>query len=320
MRQVTHVIVIIGWFSWVGLSGSSQAFATPFEPSTVPAHVEAIGHLDVDALRHTQIFALLGGDKAIETAIGEHRLVRKSLSGLADLAKDQAADPTDLRQIARSIAASARGITFWYENDHGAVYLQTRDAHALAALVAQARFARVGAVDGIPTYANKDPEFDSGFVAPVGDTLVLADTTDSLERSIHVLTGRGASLAGTTALPSATRSDIFVFVTIGRDALSTIQKSARAKILQLPIKSLVIYVGESSGVVTAAARAEMGSADALQKAKGIVEGLHALASFSDDASARALLDHVTIAASGLALDVVVSVPVTDLASAIESKE
>ena len=152
----------------------------------------------------------------------------------------------------------------------------------------------------------------------MGDTLVLADTADSLAQSIRVLGGHGASLAGSSKLPAASRTGVFVFVTIGSNALNAIQKSAHSKVLQLGIKSIVADVSESAGVVTANARAEMASADALQKAKSILDGLRTLASLSDQPQ-RALLDGVTITANGLALEIVAKLPVTELAKAIEAK-
>jgi hypothetical protein len=111
---------------------------------------------------------------------------------------------------------------------------------------------------------------------------------------------------------------VFVFVTIGSNALNAIQKSAHSKVLQLGIKSIVADVSESGGVVTANARAEMASADALQKAKSILDGLRALASLSDQPQ-RVLLDGVTVSANGLALEIVAKLPVTELAKMIGPK-
>jgi hypothetical protein len=76
-------------------------------------------------------------------------------------------------------------------------------------------------------------------------------------------------------------------------------------------------VGESAGIVTATAHAEMGNAEALQKAKSILEGVRAMASLSGDEGARALLDDVTITTNGLALAVVLKVPVAKIAKSIE---
>lgn len=42
MRQVSSVFVLVAGF------GQSQASATPFEPATVPDHLAAVCHLDVD--------------------------------------------------------------------------------------------------------------------------------------------------------------------------------------------------------------------------------------------------------------------------------
>jgi hypothetical protein len=291
MRHVTLLVFLA--IAGVG----TRAHATPFEPATVPEQVEAVGHLDVDALRKTQVFAALGGQKAIDAAIDDA--------------------PAELRSLARSVTGTARGISFWRDTEHGAVYLETRDGRGLAQLLAKAPVKRGATVDGVATYTGGKTD-DHGFLAAVGDTLVLADTADSLAQSIRVLGGHAASLAGSSKLPAASRTGVFVFVTIGSNALNAIQKSAHSRVLQLAIKTIVVDVGEAAGSVTVNARAEMGSADALQKAKSILDGLRALASLSVPPAQRALLDGVTVTASGLALEVVAKVPVGELAKAIES--
>ena len=291
MRHVMLLVFLV--FAGFG----TRAHATPFEPAVIPEQVEAVGHLDVDALRKTQVFATLGGQKAIDAAIDD--------------------SPAELRALARSVAGTVRGISFWRDTEHGAIYLETRDSRGLAQLLAKAPVKRGATIDGIATYTG-GKDHDHGFVAAVGDTLVLADTPDSLAQSIRVLGGHGASLAGSTKLPAASRTGVFVFVTIGSNALNAIQKHAHSKVLQLGIKSIVADVSESGGVVTANARAEMASADALQKAKSILDGLRTLASLSDQPQ-RVLLDGVTVTANGLALEIVAKLPVTELAKAIDPK-
>jgi hypothetical protein len=291
MRHVTLLVFLA--IAGVG----TRAHATPFEPATVPDQVEAVGHLDVDALRKTQVFAAVGGQKAIDAAID--------------------AAPADLRSLARSVVGTVRGISFWRDTEHGAVYLETRDGKGLAQLLAKAPAKRGATVDGVTTYTGGKPD-DHGFLAAVGDTLVLADTADSLARSIRVLGGHGTSLAGSSKLPAASRTGVFVFVTIGTNALNAIQKSAHSKVLQLAIKTIVVDVGETAGSVMVNAHAEMGTADALQKAKSILDGLRALASLSVPPELRALLDGVTVTANGLGLEVAAKLPVAELAKAIES--
>jgi hypothetical protein len=102
--------------------------------------------------------------------------------------------------------------------------------------------------------------------------------------------------------------------------LGAIQKTAHSKVLQLAIRSLVVDVGEGAGLVTANARAEMRSAEALQKARSILDGMRALASLSDEPAARTLLDGVTVTAHGLALEVAAKLPVAELVKAIQSKK
>jgi len=274
-----------------------HAFAAPFEPATVPDQVQVVGHLDVDALRKTQIFVAVGGQAAIDAALDEA--------------------PAELRPLAHSLARTVRGVSFWRDIDHGALYVETRDGKNLAQLLLKLPAKPAHAIGGTSAYTMGDGD-KRAFFAAFGETLVLADSAESLERSIHVLGGKGSNLAGSTKLPSASRQGVFVFVTIGDDLLGAIQKSAHSKVLQLAIRSLVVDVGEAAGMVTANARAEMGSADALAKAKSIVDGLRTLASLSDDAAARSLLDAVTVTTNGLALEVVAKLPVAELAKTIHA--
>src|SRR5262245_19508923 len=113
MRQVLFIALI----ALVASLGAGRAFATPFEPATVPDQVEAVGHLDVDALRRTQLFATIGGQAAIDAALDDA--------------------PPALRPVVKSLARSVRSVSFWKDADHGAVYIDTRDARGLAQLIAK---------------------------------------------------------------------------------------------------------------------------------------------------------------------------------------
>jgi hypothetical protein len=297
MRQVTVAVLVAAVVGVAGVGG--QAVASPFEPGTVPDQVQVVGHLDVDALRKTQIYGAAGGQAAIDAALDEA--------------------PDEVRPIARALSRSARGISFWRDSDHGAVYLETRDGKLLASLMRKLPGKAGGVVDGYPVFLLGHGHGDKpAHVVAYGDTLVLADSPESLERSIRVLGGKAASLAGSKKLPSAARQGVFVFVALGDELLNALQKSASSKMLQLAIRSIVIDVGESGGQVTANARAEMRNADAVDKAKSILDGLRALASLSKDAHAQTLLDAVTVTANGLALEVSARLPVADLAKLIKS--
>jgi hypothetical protein len=302
MRQVAVVVFIAA----AGGLWGGEAFATPFEPATIPGQALAVGHLDVDALRRTQVFQAAGGQAAIDAALDEA--------------------PQEMRPLARSLARSVRGVSFWRGDEHGAIHLATGDSKALGQLLRKLPIKPSGTLNGSPFFTLGDDDDDDddkdshgrGFAIVCGETLVLADSQDSLEHSVRVLNGKGKSLAGSNKLPSTNRQGVFMFVTLGDDLLSAIQKAAHSKMMQLSIRSLVVDVGEVSGQVTANARAEMKSADAVNKAKSILDGLRALGSLSGDAKASALLDGVTITANGLALEVTAKVPVSDLAKLIKS--
>lgn len=291
MRHVTLLLAL----AITGL-GSRLASATPFEPSTVPDQIQAVGHLDADALRKTQVFAAAGGQAAIDAALDDA--------------------PQHVRSVARTLVKSLRGVTFWHDGSHGAVLIETRDSSAVAKLLAKLPGKPAQTVDGCQTY--ELTSHGSHYAGAYGDTVVLSDSEDSLARALHVLTGKAASLASSNKLPLSTRQGVFVFVTLGDHMLGHIQKAAHSKVLQLGLRSLVVDVSEVGGVVTANAHAEMKSADAQRKAKSILDGLHAMASLSDEPAARMLLDGVTVTANGLAIDVVAKLSVADLTKMIQA--
>jgi len=276
-------------------AGGRLALATPFEPGTIPEQAQAVGHLDVDALRRTQVFTAAGGQAAIDAALDEA--------------------PPKVRPVARALAATLRGVSFWHTDDQGAVYLETRDAKSLGQLIGRLPATPAQPIDGFPTYTINEHD-KIHFAGIYGDTLVLADSEDGLKQSLRVLAGRAASLAGSKALPLSTRQGVFVFVTIGDHLLGAIQKTAQAKMLQLSMRSLVVDVGESAGQVTATAHAEMGSSDAGQKATSMLEGLRAMASLSDNPMAHTLLDGVTVTNNGNAVEVVARLPASEIARMI----
>jgi hypothetical protein len=286
----------------------TAALATPFEPATIPQQVEAAGHLDADALRATQLFASLGGQAALDQAVDKL--------------------PDDMRPLAAPLVKSLRGVSFWHAREHGAVYVETRDGRTLAALLAKAPLKPGAPVDGMTTYqadenavhANAHPDHphhDHGFIGAYGDTLVLADSYDTLAQSLRTLAGHAPNLAGSRALPLSSRSGVFVFVTLGDGLLNDLSKTSHSKLMQLGARSIVIDAGESGGVVAANARAELTSNDALAKAKTIIEGMRALASLSDEPGAKQLVNGVTVSTNGLTLEIAGRWAVADLKTAIE---
>jgi hypothetical protein len=296
MRYVSLVVL----FALVASFGVGRAFATPFEPATVPDQVEAVGHLDVDALRKTQLFAAVGGQAALDSAVDDA--------------------PAPMRNAVRAVARAAHGVSFWKDGEHGAAYIDTRDARAIAQLIAKLPVRPLPAIDGFPTYAIDDDHRHGdkhALCAAFGGTLVVSDDVASLTRALRVLGGKAPSLAGSSKLPSTVRQGVFVFVALGDQALGSIQKVAHSKVLQLGLRSVVVDVGEANGQIAASARVEMKSADAVAKARNILDGLRSLASLSDDANARTLIDAVTVTASGLTLEIAARLPVAEIAKAIE---
>jgi hypothetical protein len=304
-----HVSIAIA-LATLSIGGLAQA--TPFEPATIPQHAEAAGHLDADALRTTQLFAALGGQSAFDSSIGKL--------------------PDELRPLAAPLLRTLRGVSFWHAGDHGALYVETRDGRMLAALLAKAPVKAGAPVDGIATYTADESAIphnvhhhhdlapvhhDHGFIGAYGDTLVLADSYDSLAQSLRVLAGRAPNLAGSRALTTRARSGVFVFVTLGDSLLGEVSKTSHSKLMQLGAKSIVIDVGENAGVVSANVHADLSTADALAKAKSIVEGMRAMASLSDEPGAKKMLDGVNVSTSGLALEITGRWAVADVKDLIE---
>jgi len=277
-------------------AGSRAALATPFEPAKIPDQVQAVAHLDVDALRRTQLFTAAGGQAAIDAAL------------------DQA--PPKVRPVAHALAATLRGVSFWHSADHGAVYLETRDAKSLGQLIAKLPATPGQPIDGFPTYTLTG--HGTHYAGIYSDTLVVSDSEDGLQQSIRVLAGHAPNLAGSRALPLSSRQGVFVFVTLGDHLLGAIQKTAHSKMLQLGLRSVVLDVGEAAGQLTATAHAEMRSVDAVQKATSMLEGLRAMASLSDDPMAQTLIDGVTVTGGGNAVEVVAKLPVSLVAKMIQN--
>jgi hypothetical protein len=294
MRHLPLIALVT--FAGAGL-GLGSAAAAPFDPATVPDQIQAVGHLDVDALRATQIFAAVGGQTAIDEVLDDA--------------------PPDIRPLARALASSLRGVSFWKGDEHGAVYLQTGDRRALTKLLAKMPATKADSIDGNAVY-RLDHGHHDGLVTAVGDTLVCADSPESLAQSLRVLAGKAPSLAGSRQLPTVSQRGVFVFVTLGDDVLGAIQKSAHAKLMQLSIRSLVVDVGESGGTVTANARAEMRSLDGVDKGKSILEGLRALGSLSGEPRVAALLNGVTVNSRGKTLEVTAKLPVSELVKFIQA--
>src|SRR5262249_37050850 len=306
-----HVSIAIA-FATLSIGGLAEA--TPFEPATIPQQAEAAGHLDADALRTTQLFAALGGQSVFDSSIGKL--------------------PDELRPLAAPLMRTLRGVSFWRASDHGALYVETRDGRTLAALLAKAPIKAGAPGDGIATYtadenaiphnvhhhhANAPPHHahDHGFIGAYGDTLVLADSYDSLAQSLRVLAGRAPNLAGSRALTTRARSGVFVFVTVGDNMLGAVSKTSHSKLMQLGAKSIVIDVGESGGIVNANVHADLSTADALAKAKSIVEGMRAMASLSDEPRVKKVLDNLNVSTNGLALEITGRWTVADVKELIE---
>ena len=108
--------------------GAGTAAATPFDARTIPEQVDGVGHVDVDALRRTQLFGALGGQAALDVMLDDA--------------------PAEVRAIAKSLSRSIRAVSFWYDDEHGALQVATNDARALGQLLTKVPVKQARTVDG----------------------------------------------------------------------------------------------------------------------------------------------------------------------------
>ncbi|HEY4240496.1 MAG TPA: hypothetical protein VGM88_11810 [Kofleriaceae bacterium] len=283
-------------FAFVGIL-AVPAVAAPFEPATIPDTALAVGHVDIDLARKTNLYAAVDA---------------------AGLTKPHGLDgmPPELAALVPQLTKALRGVSFWRGPEFGALYIETNDARLIAQVIAKLPASGMPitaskTVDGAPTWSFKGHDKD-GYLATVGATVILANSPETLEQSIKALDGHGGNLAGSRKLTSPLRSGVFVFVTVGNDLIDEMQKSSHAKIMQLPMKSIAFDVSESGTTMIGNLHAEMANPDAVAKATSIVNGIIALGSLSDDDDAKALLKGVTVTTSGNNVDVVAKLPEAQL--------
>lgn len=296
MRQLSLAAAAVS----IALAGGVAA-AAPFEARLIPEQAQGVAHLDVEALRRTQLFAAVGGQGAIDKVLKEA--------------------PADVRPLADAFIRSVRGVSFWIDGDDSAVLLRVGDSRAVAQLLAKPP-AKISvkvtrSPGGYTIYAAGDKGDDPAQIAISGDTIVISKDVASVDRSLRVIEGKARGLAASSKLANGRRNGVFFLATLDDALLDHIQKKAQSKLLQLAIRSVDLDIGESAGVLTASARALMGTAEALQHAKGLLEGLRAVGALSGEPELKQLIDRVTMSTNGLTLEITAKLPVAQLAKMIE---
>ena len=265
-----------------------------------------------------QVWDLIHEKFADPNAVDDESLMYGAAGGmvasLGDTGHSTFLDPEEATAFRASLSGElvGLGISIEYQDGEPVIVAPIKDSPAEKAGLLPGDV--IVEIDGVPTLAIQGGDH---FAAAVGDTLVLADSDDSLAASIRALGGKTATLAGAAKLPLSTRQGVFVFVTLGDDLLGAMQGAVQSKLLQLGLRSLVLDVGEAGGMITASARADLRTAEAVAKARSILEGLRAMASLADEPEVRMLVDGLTLTTTGQTLEVNAKIPVAEVAKAVQ---
>lgn len=295
MRRLSLALV-----STLGLALTAPpAVATPFDARRIPAVADAVGHIDVDALKTTQLYARFGSKLAPD-----------------EVSKDM---PPQLRALVIALVKSARGVSFWMQDtDNGAIYVETSAPAEIQRLMAAlpARGARTIAGKRVQVVVHDKKDV---LLVMLGNTVVFTQRPEIMRRSIQAIGGTIKSVASSNKLPRATARGVFFFAALGGSVLDNIKKGASSTMMQVDMRSLLIDAAETRGKVAMHVRAEMTTVDAPQKAKSVLEGLRALASLADEAKqVRPLLDRLRVTTRGKTLEVALDMPASELVKVLES--
>lgn len=288
----------------------ASARATPIDTARIPADADGVGHVDVDALRRTQL----------------HRLLAPKL--MTHVSSNHASPAT--RNLAKALVDSVQSVSFWItKNDAGAVLIQVPDARRIQALLDKLPRrgpVRVGAVnayryqlDGKPSAGGKD---DGPLIAAVGNTFVLSDNPANLTKAVNAASRRGATLASTrTVVDGALERGVFFFTSLNARMLDKVKDAAQSQTLRINMSGLTVNVGEINAQVRARVKLTMSTPQEAQQIKSMVEGVLALVSMSDEAAeVRPFARTLKVTTTGKAVEMSVSMAAAELVKLIESKK
>jgi hypothetical protein len=282
------------------VAAPAPASARPFDASRIPAGVQGVGHVDVDALRKTQLF---GADSA-----------------LANLKRSDMDLPAELRPVVDYLIDGARGLSFWIgKNDSGALVLEVADGKKLGLLLDKLPHKGELTLAGVKV-RRLAFDGDDSLVGRVGDLVVLCDDQASMTRTLQALTGKGKTLAGRPLPAGARDPGVFFFAALDDQLLERVKQAASSATLKADLTSLAISVGEVKAELRARVTAEVTTAEGAQQIKGVLDGLRALVALAgDDAKeVKPLLDRLQITATGKRIEVSFAMPSAELVKILQA--
>lgn len=300
MTTTRFVVAVVLFVLACGGQSVGVANARPLDVSRLPSAAEGVGHIDVDALRVTQMFAE----------------VRK-LAGEAKLSSV----PEPLQPLATYLLSGTRGVSFWLgANDTGAVLIEVTDGKKVRAMLD-----KVPSVGTLTLAGTQVRRYDfgprpgkNGLLAQVGNVFVLSDDERSMSRSLEALAGkkqppRNKLFAG------ARDAGVFFFATLDDKRLDQVKQVASSAMLKADLTALSIRLGEVGAVVQARLSAHAKTAESAEQVKGVLEGLRALVGLTNDnKSIKSLLEKVKVTVVASRVDVAIDVPARDVIALIQA--
>ena len=279
------------------LSVAAPAWAGSFEASRVPATAQVVVHIDLDAVRGSQLRALF--DKEVNEAMNEVA---------SDLKKEGI-------PLAVSDLSAATGITFWAEgdkNERGALIVSGLDARRVANALAKVKGYQRTSSGGHTLHGFKD---DDSVIGIHGGHVVAADDKDSVTTTLDVLAGRGKSLArsGKARRIGQSRGVLFAAVFEQKIAQKIKQEAQSAIFKDINFQNGIVVARETRSDLVLTAEIEtsdVAGANQLHKlAAGAIAFLEVAA---DDPDVAKLLDGVKITSNGTRVTFTLTLPFKSL--------
>lgn len=276
------------------------ALAGELDRTRVDANAKWIAHIDVEALRRTQLF------QEIRAADTEGRLEK----GLAELAQTEG-----IRLFEDLLSVTAWGTS--RDGDGAVVVLQT-SANVEPALVrwqekAGAKKVTIGERDCVEWGEGHEAGFSWTSASADGARrqIVLSKSAAGLQQAMELLDGKRPSLAQTTGseLYPAPTTGTFAYVVASGilDGLDTIGgDAAQVSVAARLTKAVRLELGESAGSLFLDLRLRTEKAQDAQKVKRIFDGLLALVGmFAGEPEVTEIVERVTQAITVEALNEIV---------------
>lgn len=274
---------------------SFPAAAGPLDTNSVPARAQVVVHVDLDALRGSQLRRIF--DKQVSEAMADMqgKLVEEGI-------------PLQAKDI-----ANATGITFWAEGDsqeHGALIASGLDprrvSKALATIKGHRRISHKG-----QTLHEINQDGDTTYVGVYSNQVAVADDKDSIAETLQVLAGRGSSLARSAKAARLGNVRGVLFAAVFEQKIANkIRKEADSSIFKnIDFKGGLVYAKETRNELVARAVIETSNADGADQLHKLAAG--AIAFFdvaSEDPELAQLLDSLDIKSSGTKVTFTMKMP------------